>query len=576
MSQNSGAEFDLEKLFLPSWAQGQTSVANRYADFPGEREPRRDDRRDDRRGPRRDAPGRPGEQRRGPAGAGGGGGMGARRPAGGGPAPRRDDRGPRRDFGPRPEPRPEPAPLPEVETRFLPDEKGVESMAVQIRRTGRAYPLFDIAHMILQKPERHAVQFTVKKNAEGQPVQPLFKCALDETLWLSEDEAVAYILEKHFDTFYQSERTQTEPPKGVYTFVGQCGVSGVILGPPNHHAYQARLRDLHAERFSRMPFEMFKSRVKIVRDEAVVKKWIDDQSWKTEYVALNVPEPVRFATREEVEQHFRATHLAAIVSPIEKLTLPGTLARMLPCQELRRLVRVMGEDQVRFPLQLAMTLSQIFAGHGLQFFKVNKTVTHVAVARPRHLDLEATLVSDGVKRIVDFVNAHRKCNRRDLIEALAPTPVPVIAPAVEGAVPATPESAAPTAQQMIVISDLHWLIHEGHVTEYHDGRLEVARKPQPKPPAPERKPREARPATEAKAKPAAEVPAGEAPTSEDLASEAAGHAPAEESAPESVEAAPVEPAPAASTVEPTPTPVVAEATPSPEATESQPATPPPV
>jgi len=576
MSQNSGAEFDLEKLFLPSWAQGQTSVANRYADFPGEREPRRDDRRDDRRGPRRDAPGRPGEQRRGPAGAGGGGGMGARRPAGGGPAPRRDDRGPRRDFGPRPEPRPEPAPLPEVETRFLPDEKGVESMAVQIRRTGRAYPLFDIAHMILQKPERHAVQFTVKKNAEGQPVQPLFKCALDETLWLSEDEAVAYILEKHFDTFYQSERTQTEPPKGVYTFVGQCGVSGVILGPPNHHAYQARLRDLHAERFSRMPFEMFKSRVKIVRDEAVVKKWIDDQSWKTEYVALNVPEPVRFATREEVEQHFRATHLAAIVSPIEKLTLPGTLARMLPCQELRRLVRVMGEDQVRFPLQLAMTLSQIFAGHGLQFFKVNKTVTHVAVARPRHLDLEATLVSDGVKRIVDFVNAHRKCNRRDLIEALAPTPAPVIAPAVEGAVPATPESAAPTAQQMIVISDLHWLIHEGHVTEYHDGRLEVARKPQPKPPAPERKPREARPATEAKAKPAAEVPAGEAPTSEDLASEAAGHAPAEESAPESVEAAPVEPAPAASTVEPTPTPVVAEATPSPEATESQPATPPPV
>ncbi len=73
MSQNSGAEFDLEKLFLPAWAQGQSSVANRYADFPGEREPRRDDRRDDRRGPRRDGPGRPGEPRRGPAGGGGGG-----------------------------------------------------------------------------------------------------------------------------------------------------------------------------------------------------------------------------------------------------------------------------------------------------------------------------------------------------------------------------------------------------------------------------------------------------------------------------------------------------------------------
>ena len=569
MTQNSGAEFDLEKLFLPSWAQGQPSVANRYADFPGEREPRRDDRRDDRRGPRRDAPGRPGDSRRGPGGpggGGGGGGMGARRPGpgggggGGGQGPRRDDRGPRRDFGPRPEPRPEPAPLPELEVRFLPDEKGVESMAVQIRRTGRAYPLFDIAHMILQKPERHAVQFSVKKNAEGKPVQPLFKCALDETLWLSEDEAAAYILDKHFATFYQAERTQTEPPKGVYTFVGQCGISGVILGPPNHHAYQARLRDLHAERFSRMPFEMFKARIKIVREEEVVKKWIEDQSWKTEYAALNVPEPLRLLTREDVDRHFRATHLATIVTAVEKQVVPGSLARSLPCQELRRLVRVMGDDQVRFPIQLAMTLSQVFAGHGLQFFKVNKTVTHVAVARPRYLDMEATLVSDGVKRIVDFINAHRKCNRRDLIEALAPTPMPVVLPVVEGAAPAEP--VGPTPEQMTVISDLHWLIHEGHVTEYHDGRLEVAPKPQPKPPAPEKKPREARPATEAKAQPAPETPAGEAPSAADLATEAAAPAPAPEPAPVAAEPAPAPAvaeaaAPAPEAVEPPPAPPVA-------------------
>ena len=426
-------------------------------------------------------------------------------------------------------------------------------MAVQIRRTGRAYPLFDIAHMILQKPERHAVQFNVKKSAEGKPVQPLFKCALDDTLWLSENEAAAYILDKHFATFYQAERTQTEPPKGVYTFVGQCGISGVILGPPNHHAYQARLRDLHADRFSRMPFEMFKSRIKIVREEEVVKKWIEDQSWKTEYVALNVPEPLRLLTREDVDRHFRATHLATIVTPVEKQVVPGALARSLPSLELRRLVRVMGDDQVRFPIQLAMTLSQVFAGHGLQFFKVNKTVTHVAVARPHYLDIEATLVSDGVRRIVDFINAHRKCNRRDLIEALAPTPMPVVAPTVEEADAPAAEPAGPTPEQMTVISDLHWLIHEGHVTEYHDGRLEVAPKPQPKPPAPERKPREARPAAEAQAKPAPETLAGGAPTSAELATEAASQAPAPEPAPVVAEAAASVPA----AVEPPPAPPAA-------------------
>ena len=49
---------------------------------------------------------------------------------------------------------------------------------------------------------------------------------------------MAHVLKKHFTTFYQAERTATEPPKGKYTFVAQCGLSGVILGPPNHHDYQ--------------------------------------------------------------------------------------------------------------------------------------------------------------------------------------------------------------------------------------------------------------------------------------------------------------------------------------------------
>src|SRR5439155_16725309 len=87
-----------------------------------------------------------------------------------------------------------PAPLVEVNLSFVPDEKGVESLARQIKITARAYPLFDIAQMILQKPERHSVVFTVKKNPEGQPLQPLFVCALDDTLWLSEGEAISHVL----------------------------------------------------------------------------------------------------------------------------------------------------------------------------------------------------------------------------------------------------------------------------------------------------------------------------------------------------------------------------------------------
>lgn len=505
MSILPDSELDLDKLFLPAWAQEPS--ASKYAHYEGETE-RFDRRRDrDRRGPRpprRDGPNgprrdgnRPRGERRGPPRP-----EGERGRPGGGPRPD-FRRGERREWR-------APLPLPEIEASLRPEGKGVESLARQIKMTGRAYPLFDIAQMILQKPERHMVVFSVKKNAQGQPIQPLFVCALDDTLWLSEDEAVAHVLKKHFATFYQTERTATEPPKGKYTFVAQCSLSGIILGPPNHHDYQNQLRKLHGERFSRMPFEEYKSRVRIVRDEEVVKKWVDDQSWKTEYLCLNMPEPLRLANMEAVEQHFRQTHKENIIKPVESHTLNGAAARALRSAELARLVRSVCEDQRRFPLQLATVLSQQFAGHGLQFFKVNKTLTHVCVARPRYLDLTATPVSEGVKRIVEYINATPKCTRRQLIETLAPSPPSPVVPSAGADVPpaSQAESAEPTPEQTAVIADLHWLIHEGHVIEFATGILETAKKPQPKPePRVAPKPAQAAPSAEAVVEAAVEAPA---------------------------------------------------------------------
>jgi hypothetical protein len=378
---------------------------------------------------------------------------------------------------------------------IIPDEKGVESMARQVKMTGRAFPLFDIAFLVIQKPERYAIRLATKKNPQGQVAQPMFHCALDETIWLSEDEAVAHVLQKHFATFYQADKIQTEAPKGVYTFVGQCGMSGEILGPPNYHDYQNKLHKLHAERFARMPFDVYKSRVKIVRDEAVVKQWVEEQSWKTEYTCLNVPEPLKLANRDDVEKHFRATHKDTIIKTVESHVISGMAARSLR-GGLGRVVQNLLTEQRRFPMQIATSLSQAFAQHGLQFFKVNKTVTHVAVARPHFLDLETTPVSNGVKRIVDFINANPKSNRRKLMEALAPSPVvPPAAPApvavVEGeSAPAVTAPAAPepTAEQTALISDLHWLVHQGHVMEFANGQLDTAKKPLPKPPKPAAKP----------------------------------------------------------------------------------------
>ena len=507
MSNIAELDLNLGNLFQPSWAQGKTET-NKFAKFTGNEGVK----------PERRFSGKPGERRaprRDGAGGGfGGGGFGGGAPRGGaGGRPARaggggkfGDRqggfrgGDRRDDRREPERREPAAPLPEFNVAFVPEEKGVEQLSRQIKVTGRAYPLFQIALLILEKAERYSVQLTPKKKADGT-TEKLFVCALDETPWTSEDEAVAHILKNHFATFYQAERTQTEPPKGVYTFVAQCGMSGVILGPPNYHDYQNQLRKLHTEKFARMPFDMFKARVKIVKDEAVVKKWVEELSFKTEYSALNVPEPLKLASLEEVEKHFRATHKDSIIKAVDALTIAGLPSRSLKCGGLQRLIRQEWEHQKHFPLPIATKLSQQFAQHGLQFFKVNKTVTHVSVARPTYLDIESNPVSDGIRRIVEYINNTPKCSRKKLIEALAPTPkivaAPVVvetpAPAVEGeaapvaAKPAEPKAPETTPEQTAVLVDLHWLIHQGAVLEFADGRMETAKKPMPKPVKQEKK-----------------------------------------------------------------------------------------
>src|SRR5438445_1617809 len=425
MSESPDIGLDLEDLelqLLPAWAR-QSPDANRYAKFEGGEGasgPRERERRE-RRGKRPDQPGR----RQSAAGSP----ERQRRPRADGAGPARRERGGRFD-GPRREERREAdAPLPEISVNLVPEEKGVESLARQIKLTGRAYPIFDIAHLILKRPDRYRATFSVPKKSDDRIAQPLWVCNLDDTLWLSDQDAVNHVLRKHFDTFYKTERTPTDPPKGTYTFVAQCSLSGIILGPPNYHDYQNKLRKLHAERFSRMPFEMYKSKVRIVKDEAVVKKWVEEQSWKTEFTCLNVPETKRLGSREEVEQHFREVHFPDIIKAIDAHTLSGAAAQQLPSPPLRQLLRRAWDEQQRFPLKVVTALSQQFAGLGLQFFKVNKSITHVAVARPHFLDLEATPVSEGVERIVDYINAHSGCTRRQLIEALAPSAPRAVAPA---------------------------------------------------------------------------------------------------------------------------------------------------
>src|SRR5258706_12576177 len=166
---------DLKTLSPPAGVQDKPA-GNRYEKFTGNEgiKPERkfSGKPGERRAPRRDGPGSGGERRGGPPR--GGSKFGDRQGGGFRGGDRRDDRR-------EPVRREAPAPLPEVSVTILPGEHGVESLSRQIKMTGRAYPLFQIAQLVLDKPERYSVQLAVKKKPDGTVAQPLSVCALDET-----------------------------------------------------------------------------------------------------------------------------------------------------------------------------------------------------------------------------------------------------------------------------------------------------------------------------------------------------------------------------------------------------------
>ena len=485
MSSEPDNELSLDLQFLPEWAQEDTGV-NKYANHKGEQErPRgRKGGWDDRRPPRGDR--KPANDRRptnrqaqrGDSGGGGnkGGPRGDRRQGGGEQNQGRGNRDARQQRGGKPQ-RPEVQQL-DIKVDFVPDTQGVESIAKEIRLTGRAYPLFQIALLVLERPARYSLKIrTIRKSGKGKEAgQQLFTSKLDDTVWLNRGQAERHTFEKHFDQFYATEKNEIEAPKGNFTFVAQCGFTDTYLGPPNHHDYQNKLVQFHADHLARVPFEKFKSRIRIVKDEEAVNAWIEQSKWRTIWKSLQTDEPIIFARRDEVQTHFRAHHAAGVVDEVETATLTGNDAKaMRDPRLLAEYLRDQWHRQKHFPMQLSTHLSKMFSGMGLQFFKKDKKVTHVSVARPNYLDVVATPVSDGVRRIVEFVEATPNCTRRLILENLAG--LEHVEPK-EGEVP--PPAPEQTEEQKQLISDLHWLIHQGHVLDFANGVIETAKKPKPK------------------------------------------------------------------------------------------------
>src|SRR5678815_3719052 len=192
--------------------------------------------------------------------------------------------------------------------RFLPRQNVLENVVAQIKSGSVAYSLFVLARLFLEKAGRYEVRLTAKAEA------PLYQLGEDGEVSMDREFLERNAFRFAQREFYQVNVTETDPIKGNFSNVARCRLSGTLLGPTNHHAYQPQLRSLYEQRFSRrMSFADYQRQIEIVSDSALIERWKEEARKVTTYTTLREETPRTFSSVVEAERHFRSHYLPGLI-----------------------------------------------------------------------------------------------------------------------------------------------------------------------------------------------------------------------------------------------------------------------
>jgi hypothetical protein len=162
----------------------------------------------------------------------------------------------------------------------------------------------------------------------------------------------------------------------------------------------------------------------------------------------------------------------------------------VPQGEIRRAIEGQIERQRRFPLDTANALRGRLRREGFTIFKKgSKGISYVCAVK-RKFRVPGQSFAESIGGLIGFIEANPMISVRELPLKLLGFAQPPVQPAPMAPVPADPAvttapiaeavsaghpEAALTPEQQVKLKrltmDLHWLVHEGYVTEFADGRL---------------------------------------------------------------------------------------------------------
>jgi hypothetical protein len=323
----------------------------------------------------------------------------------------------------------------------------------------------------------------------------------------SEQEALSHVFKHHLGEFFTVEEYEAEPPSGSFQLVHRCGMTGELIGPPNFHRYQAMLREHHASRLAHVSLERVQARLESVREPEVIAAWLEKMKRGFRYT-LKQPEGASPVVMEDFEsaRFYLLTHMKEkLVRPAYSVRFFGKDLHLLPPGDvLRRSIEALHQHQLRFPLETANNLrGRLRRLHLAVYKRGSKGVSFVCAVKRRFRE-PGEVLAENLADLIAFLEAHPNMKAADLpreylgmerVEKAPATSTPAApasptasdgesppeagpetssADAAAASVPPEPPAqGAPMEALSALKRDLRYLVTQGYVVEYSDGRLQV-------------------------------------------------------------------------------------------------------
>lgn len=354
----------------------------------------------------------------------------------------------------RPAVRPSPQkPLPPVDVLFVPEQKELSSIVRRIRAVRRAYPVIEVAALFASNPQACRVKIEIQRVEAGSE---LFQCKKCGTVSSRRDMMVSHIMDRHVGDYFDCEEIETEAPTGTFVCVAKCGLSGTLLGPPNHHSYAERVKEAHSTRYSEMSFEDYKSRIEMVHDVEVIDKWKEEFRRQVQYRRKDKGEASEGTVQwTDVEATMIRDIVPGLIATSQRVLFPVALIREIPDAGLRHLVESVWAREKKQPISISFALRAAFKHKHLKLFRAGGKKGHYFVTSIEPAPLNAEHVIESIKEVLTHLHEQPGCNRGDLVSALR-----------------SGESEESEAGRE-VLAPLGWMIEKGHIIEFSNGTLSV-------------------------------------------------------------------------------------------------------